>query len=1036
MPSLPPILLSAVRDQSAVLFLGAGAARAALSSAGTPPPLGDGLRDLICDRFLGGGLKSKSLSYVAAMAINEAGLLDFQKYIHDLFEPFRPAPFHELIPAFRWKAIATTNYDLIVERAYDQAKAPLQRLVKTVKDGDGFDKRVSETPNPVGLYKLHGSIDHYSDASIPLILSDEQYASYSVNRTRFYSRFRDLGYEYPIVFAGYSISDPHIQNILFDLTDSNTGRPMYFMVAPGIDPIEVRYWAKHRVTCIDQTLADFLATLDTEISQTSRQLSAEIGGGALSIRKHYRVAGAHESSAIRKYLAEDVIHIHSGMSAAGQDPAAFYRGHDTGWGCIVQNLDARRKIADSVLVDAVLVDPERKKPELSVLKGPAGNGKTILLKRIGWEAAAVYDQLVLFANGASAFQVDALAEIHRLTGKRIFFLVDRIALFRTEVAKLIADCRSRDLPISVIGAERDNEWNIYCEFLEPLVTQDFSVRYLSEQEIRELIQLLERHHSLGVLSTKSPDERFQAFAKRAERQLLVALHEATLGRPFEEIVLNEYERIEPAAARLLYLQICALHQFGAPVRAGLISRASGISFERFGREFMAPLENVVLVNDDKHTGDVSYKSRHQHVASLVFHGALKTPEEKYDLLVGLLAHMNVDYSSDRETFSRLIKGRALVDIFPSIELGRLFYDQAEHVATNDSFLFHQRAVFEMTHPGGSLVLADEAARRAAESSPSNHSIEHTQAEIARRLANETDDPLKKQSLRRYSRQKLGSDSAKLTSYDLYTRAKVAIDELRDELTKGDSTTGKHSGALVEAVKQAELAIQRGRQSFPNDAQILSVEADLRDLLDKGQEAMTALEKAFRSNPRQDWLAVRLAKRYIEAGDFEGAARVLTTCLQSNPSSKLAHLEYGRLLQRTGGASADVLDHLRRSFTQGDTSYEGQFWYARELFLQGRFDDAKKLFSTIHERAPGVFRQRSSEPSLDGSKKAANYDGRINRLEEGYAFVRIAHFPDDVFASRAESDIKSWEALRSGEAVTCELAFCRRGARAVKILKAN
>ena len=66
----------------------------------------------------------------------------------------------------------------------------------------------------------------------------------------------------------------------------------------------------------------------------------------------------------------------------------------------------------------------------------------------------------------------------------------------------------------------------------------------------------------------------KAFTKTADRQLLVALHEATRGLPFEQIIFDEYEGVVPERARRLYLDICALHQFGAPVRAGTISRTT------------------------------------------------------------------------------------------------------------------------------------------------------------------------------------------------------------------------------------------------------------------------------------------------------------------------------------------------------------------------------------------------------------------------------------------------------------------------------
>jgi hypothetical protein len=37
-----------------------------------------------------------------------------------------------------------------------------------------------------------------------------------------------------------------------------------------------------------------------------------------------------------------------------QQPKEFYKGYDTGFGCITQNLDINRPITDSILVDAIL----------------------------------------------------------------------------------------------------------------------------------------------------------------------------------------------------------------------------------------------------------------------------------------------------------------------------------------------------------------------------------------------------------------------------------------------------------------------------------------------------------------------------------------------------------------------------------------------------------------------------------------------------------------------------------------------------------
>ena len=1032
MANIPPTLTEAIKEERAVLFLGAGASQNAKHPGGDRIPQGDHLRDLICDKFLGGKLKQKSLTSVAAMAASEAGLSEFQKYIHDLFLPFEPADFHLLIPKFRWRAIATTNFDLVIEKTYERVQKPLQNLVKTVKDGDAFDTRLNNETAPVGFYKLHGCIESYTDSDIPLVLSNEQYVSYQTNRTRFYNRFQDLGYEYPILFVGYSISDPHIQQILFDLTDPAIGRPPFYLISPGITDIETRYWSSHKVFTIDATFEDFLKTINQTISPIARALSTKIGGGELSIRKHYRIAHPTEPSSVAEYLTAHVTHVHSGLVAPAQNPREFYRGYDNGWGCITQYLDVSRSFSDSVLVDAVLSPEENHRPaELFMLKGPGGNGKSVSLKRIAWEAGVTYDQLVLYITAPAGLRIEPLAEISHLTGKRIFLFVDRVALVRNELRILLQAARSQSMPLSVIGAERDNEWNIYCEQLEPFVCREFPVRYLNEQEIKKLLGLLERHNALGLLKNLAFEERVSKFVKGAQRQLLVALHEATLGIPFENIVSDEFWRIEPEVARDLYLDICALHQFGAPVRAGLISRASGIRFEQFQTHFIQPLENIVHVITDRHSRDVSYSSRHQHVAEMVFNLVLPAAEDKFDLLVRLLKAINVDYSSDRETFSRLIRGRGIAEIFPSVDLGRLFYERVQESMPNDPFVSHQLAVFEMQHPGGSLVRAEEAASRAFELNPGNHSIRHTQAEISRRRANAMDDPLRKKILRRTTREKLSKNASRLNEYDLSTYARLAIDVFKELSASLDiPDDGPPPVAFVEAIKETETAIQRGLQVFPESPELLAAEATFRECLNQTAQAQQALERAFNLNPRRDWLAVRLARMYQASGDMANSKRVLEVCLRDNPSSKPAHLEIGRVLIASDD-STTALEHLRRSFTEGDNHYEAQFWYARELFLQGHFDEANRLFTALNDRAPGRFRTRAT-PTVGPDANSVVYDCHVERKEDSYAFLKVPQFPKAIFASRAESDSTEWDRLYSGARARCGLAFNRRGACAVSV----
>ena len=138
---ISPWLMEKIQIGETVLFLGAGAARGAKSPSGATALTGFELRDRLSDKFLGGKLKEKSLVQVADYAKYDAGLSEVQSFIGSLFMDLEPADFHLLIPTFRWLAIITTNYDLVIEKAYERCSARLQTPARIIRDGDNFGRK-------------------------------------------------------------------------------------------------------------------------------------------------------------------------------------------------------------------------------------------------------------------------------------------------------------------------------------------------------------------------------------------------------------------------------------------------------------------------------------------------------------------------------------------------------------------------------------------------------------------------------------------------------------------------------------------------------------------------------------------------------------------------------------------------------------------------------------------------------------------------------------------------------------------------------
>jgi hypothetical protein len=626
--NIPEALIDEIRRGRAVLFLGSGASKGATLPDGGEPPDGGQLAKLIKTRFLGEDFPDLSLGNVAEIAINEAGLSTVQEYVAEQLQDLKPAQFHLLPAKFVWYGVATTNYDLLLEEAYRLAPSPLQELVPVSTVGKPVDD-IARSGKHLVYLKLHGCLTVTGDPASPLVLTSDQVLTHRAKRERLYRTLIEWGHNHPIVFVGHSVQDADLRLVLQELDGLKDYRPSYYLVAPDVEDAIARYWQSRRVAVIDGSFDKFLTKLDAEIPEPARGLSTRVERDQPIWRR--LVSPDDFDEAAQEALDTDLEYVHAGVSTQPGDPRQFYRGFNLGWYPIQQEWDVRRKLADTLLSEVILADEgdRASNAELIVVKAEAGAGKSLLLRRLAWDAAVDFDALCLRLTRHGRLNYRNLSSIYRATRERIFLFVDSAADRSESLRYVMEQAQKESLPLTVITAERINEWNMGCKALERFVTEEYPLRYLSRAEIEALIQLLDEHNSLYHLKDANHEERVDAFEKRAGRQLLVALHEATLGIPFEDILVDEYNSIRPRRAQSLYLTVCVLNRLGVAVRAGLISRTHKIPFEEFKDRLHEPLAHVVAARMDSRSHDYVYHTRHPYIAQIVFEKILTDESDRF-----------------------------------------------------------------------------------------------------------------------------------------------------------------------------------------------------------------------------------------------------------------------------------------------------------------------------------------------------------------------------------------------------------------------
>jgi hypothetical protein len=674
---IPPILLDQIRNAQVVLFLGAGASRDALHKEHKQPPIGQQLADLLADKFLGKEFKGRPLAQVAELAISESNLTTVQEFIADIYRDFYPNTFHRLIPRISWKAIATTNYDLIVERAYGEVSNRLQQAVVFKKNGEHIEHRMQDSSH-IPYLKLHGCITDIHDDRIPLILTPDQYVTHRKNRSRLFERLQSLSYEHPILFVGYSIADSDMRAILLELGELGDAKPRSYLLNPTLTPAEIRLWGTRKLDCLLGTFKEFLEEIDAKLGSL-RGLSILSTKDIHPIQQRFAVSvSVQPSESLLTLLNRDVDYLHQAFPTGKADPKPFYRGYLNSWDPIDIGLDVHRRLTDDILSEVCLTTEEERgaEQELIVIKGHAGSGKTVLARRIAWETARTWGKLCLWVRAGTSPDYEPLVELYSLCKERLFLFVEPATDYQEMIITFLKNAGRDKLPLTMITAERHNEWNSFCEGLDPYVTSVYEVNYLTKQEIEGLVHLLAEHKSLGHMEGMNFEDQVKELESRAGRQLLVALHEATMGKPFSDIVYDEYKSIASPPAQTLYLTVCILHRLGVVTRAGVIARIHNIPFAIFKERLFKPLEFIVFADKNETVGDFEYRTRHQHIANEVFERVLVNPQDRFDKYVRILGALDIDYNSDRDAFIRMTNAKELKLLFTNPGMIRQIYDVA------------------------------------------------------------------------------------------------------------------------------------------------------------------------------------------------------------------------------------------------------------------------------------------------------------------------------------------------------------------------
>lgn len=659
-----------VRDVSperTILLFGAG------SSLPSNAPTPQAIIDHLSKRF---SLPSTGFNLAEFTELVEQRSKDRRRMITDLrtlFKGLRPTAGLLNLPLYDWKSIYTTNYDDLVEQAY-QRKGKTLGVVNS-----NFDFGNAPKSAEARLYKLHGTIDKdvsFGDAARLIITQGDYTVALDYREHLFNSLQSDLS-ECHLIIIGSSLSDEDVKPLITKAVQLNSKA----MIGGRITLLMY-----HR----DEGRADLyrgqgLNVVFGGIDEFFAHLAKKSPGPLFDYQPTDTVLEGHPT------LVATVLDVKHQIETGTADVSRMFNGWPANYADIAKGLTFERTLAATIAAyvssgEGICV----------TLVGASGVGKT----------TAVRQAIVSLSKGGyicwehqEDFNLDPekWAEVARSlgkTGRKGVLFVDEAHHHIRDINELVDRLAASNLSsLILLLASTRNHWkprikspNIYKR------GKLFVLSKVGPEEIERLVSLIDSNQDLAKVIEASFSgfnraEKRRRLTDRCESDMFVCMRNIFASDSFDDIILREFADLAEIHQEI-YRLVAALENAGIKVHRQLVIRLLGIPMN----SIMAILDSMTdIISEytlnEKQQHIYAWRGRHPVISSIVaqykysevgklvalFEKVIDTASPTYDIEVRSMIELcniqtGIPRIPDKETQNRLL--RKMISLLPGQRVPR------------------------------------------------------------------------------------------------------------------------------------------------------------------------------------------------------------------------------------------------------------------------------------------------------------------------------------------------------------------------------
>ncbi len=617
----------------------------------------------------------------------------------------------------------------------------------------------------------------------------------------------------PVLFVGTSLDEPPLWQAI-ELRKRAAGRDLRkrsFLVTPQLSRARRDVLERElRVQHLPMTLDKFYESVFKPASGGSRE---------------------YFDSARQVLLWEESLKkvpLVSALSAEPESGAAageYLLGRHPTWTDLLEGRAAEREYEVDLakLIDNLLSDRAEPLAPI-VVTGTAGSGKSTACMRAA---------LRLVANGtacgwtSSDYDVSPtdLRSIASLGELPEVLFMDDADRFGAEASLLARDLRSAVGHPLVILSVRSGRVERIADRLRLLEVphQEVVVPRLTDRDIRSVLRILSDENRLGALKGLSVDRQVEEFRgrERANRELLVAMLEATSGRRFEAKLEEELEQLD-GQQQFIYAMVAIGTAYRISVSQAQLLLGLADPTNRALQDVRDLTRRLLLV--ERPNGSLRVRHRvvgERVVRYLTRNGQLREPLQA--LTIALATELGPRNARKGPTYRamRMLMNHDWLTGGLGSEEARVFFTELEPYMAWDHHYWLQRGSLELEK--GDISLAENFLHQAAGIAPNDMLVQTEQAYLRLTLAVQEADFSHARVLFDEARAALEGIMGRRNhfdphQYDIYGRGALKWTERQDVPDRDRD----------DVLRAAVDVVERGRKKHPGDGRLRELLVDLQN----------------------------------------------------------------------------------------------------------------------------------------------------------------------------------------------------------------